>query len=190
MSFSLQRLRPSDWALALAALVLFVALFFLHWYGGNISGLPSGSQISGATVEASGWEAFTSSRWVWLVTIVLALGSLLASAADYELDGPLRLSEIVTGLAAVSCGLIVYRIAHHPSASASAGSLHISYGIKFGIWLGLIAALGIATAGYLRSQSKPAPLDSTSAPSGEAFTGLTATVPDSSPSSPPPDGAP
>jgi cytochrome bd-type quinol oxidase subunit 2 len=190
MNFSLHRLRPSDWALALAALALFVFLFFFHWYGNSVSGLPSGSHISGATFAATGWQEFTSSRWVWLVTIVLAFGSVLAGAADYKLDGPLQLSAITAGLAAVSCGLIVYRIAHHPSVSASSGSLHISYGVKSGIWLGLLAALGIAAAAYLRSQSGPAPLDSAAGAGGEAFTGLTAPVPDSPPSARPPEGAP
>jgi hypothetical protein len=175
MSFDVGRLRGAASLVLAGAVALFVFLFFFHWFGGSVSGLLPESHISGASISATGWEAFTSSRWIWLATIVLALGSALATAADYRFDGPLRPAALVAGLGALSCGLIVYRIAHHPSATVNVGRLHASYGIELGIWLGLLAALAITVGGYLQAQAEakpPAEQPPVPAP-GQAFSGLT-----------------
>jgi hypothetical protein len=54
--------------------------------------------------------------------------------------------------------LILYRIVHHPSGGAggAVGAVHVSfsYGIKLGIWLGLIAAVGVTYGGYLGMQDE------------------------------------
>jgi hypothetical protein len=178
MSFYVARLRGAASLILAGAVALFVFLFYFHWFGGGVSGLPPSSQISGANVSATGWEAFTSSRWIWLATIVLALGSALATAADYRFDGPLRPAALVAGLGALSCGLIVYRIAHHPSATVEVGQLHASYGIKLGIWLGLLAALAITVGGYLQAQAEAQPpVEQPPAPE-QAFSGLTVSSPE------------
>jgi hypothetical protein len=186
------------------AIALLIFLFFLHWYGGSITGLLSGSHISGGTVDATGWEAFTSSRWIWLGTIVFALGGALAAAVGYRLEGPVQIGAVVLGLGALSSVLIVYRIVHHPGANASGHGIHIAYGIKFGIWLGLLAALAITLGGYtqLRAEagSQPLPLPerkrrtpAAPQPSSEepeqAFSGLTVEPAEPDPGSRPPDRA-
>ena len=150
MSFDAKRIGPPERIVAGGALALLAFLFLLHWYGGSITGLGPTSHISGGTIDATGWEAFTSSRWIWLGTIVLALGSVLAAVAAYRLDGPIQIGPVVFGMGTLSTVLIVYRIVHHPGASASGHGLQISYGIKFGIWLGLVAALAITLGGYLQ----------------------------------------
>jgi hypothetical protein len=136
------------------AVALLVFLFFVHWYGGSISGLFPGSHISGGTVEATGWEAFTSSRWIWLGTIVFALCGALAGAVAYRLEGRVQIGAVVLGLGALSSVLIVYRILYHPGANASGHGIHITYGIKFGIWLGLLAALAITLGGYMQLRAE------------------------------------
>jgi hypothetical protein len=150
MSFDAKRIGRPERIVAGGALALLAFLFLLHWYGGSITGLGPSSHISGGTLDATGWEAFTSSRWIWLGTIVLALGSVLAAAGAYRLDGPVQIGPVVFGMGTLSTVLIVYRIVHHPGASASGHGVQISYGIKFGIWLGLLATLAIALGGYLQ----------------------------------------
>jgi len=185
------------------AIALFVFLFFLHWYGGSISGLLSGSHVSGGTIDATGWEAFTSSRWIWLATIVFALGGALAGAVAYRLEGRVQIGAVVLGLGALSSVLIIYRIIYHPGASASGHGIQIAYGIKFGIWLGLLAALAITLGGYMQLRAeggapllslperkrRPATPDPPSDQPEQAFSGLT--VQHSEPDSPsrPPDRA-
>lgn len=136
------------------AVALLIFLFLLDWYGGSITGLFPGSHISGGTISATGWEAFTSSRWIWLATIVFALGGALAGAVAYRLEGPVQIGAVVLGLGALSSVLIVYRIIYHPGANASGHGIHIAYGVKFGIWLGLLAALAITLGAYMQAAGR------------------------------------
>lgn len=179
MSFDVARLRPADWLVGVGSVALFVFVFFFDWYGGSVTGLAAGSRISGASESSTGWQTFTSSRWLWLATIVIALGSAVAAALAYRLDGPVQLGALTAGLGAVSSALIVYRIAHHPSASVSAGHLTVSFGIRFGIWLGLIAALAVTIGGYLQERER-AELKHRPEPNA-AFSGLTVAGGDSAP---------
>ncbi len=153
MSLRARRLRLADWTVGAGALALLVFMFFFDWFGGGVSGLPAGSRITGTRIDATGWQTFTSSRWIWLATILVAGGSALASAAAYRLEGPVQLGQLTAALGALSSALIVYRIAHHPTANASIGSLHTSYGIETGIWLGLVAALAITLGGFAQARA-------------------------------------
>jgi hypothetical protein len=150
MSFELSRLRSCDRIVGASALAFFVFLFFVKWYGGSASAPVGGGSISN---DLNGWHSFTSSRWVWLVTIAVALGAVALQAVQRE-PSPVQPGVLVAGLGALSTSLIFYRILHHPSGGAS-GTLgggarfSYSYGIEAGIWLGLVAAAGVAYGGCL-----------------------------------------
>ena len=75
---------------------------------------------------------------------------MLIAASPRALELPIEAGVLVAGLGALSTALILYRIVHHPTASATVGSYHASVGIKTGIWLGLIAAAGVTCGGYLK----------------------------------------
>jgi hypothetical protein len=154
MSFDVNRLRRADWIVGGGAVAFFVFLFFFDWYGfsSNVSTI-AGVNVGGS-VSRSGWDTFTNSRWIWLITIIVALGSVVLVAGQRKLETPVQPGAIVAGLGALSTIFIVYRIIHHPTASASFGSFHASVGIKIGIWLGLIAALAIVYGGYLQAQEE------------------------------------
>jgi hypothetical protein len=148
MSFDVNRLRRSDWIAGGGAVALFVFLFFFDWFGGSYKGtVPSGGSF-GTSVSSTGWDTFTSSRWIWLLTIIVALGAVVLVAGQRKLDLPVHPSALVAGLGALSTLLILYRILHHPSGGASFAGASFSYGIKIGIWLGLIAAGAITYGGY------------------------------------------
>jgi hypothetical protein len=150
MGIELRRLSRAERVIGVSALALFVALFFLPWYGGSAS-----ASLGNVSVHASlnGWHSFHSSRWLWLATIVLALAVVYASARALTVCGRVPVSVLVTALGGLSSALIAYRIVHHQSGheSGSVGGVRYSssYGIQFGIWVGLLAAAGITYGGYL-----------------------------------------
>jgi hypothetical protein len=150
MSLQLNRLRTADRLVAGAAIALLASMFLFDWYGESHTGTLPGSNLSGLNYGSTGWETFTYSRWIWLLTIVVALASVVATASAVRLAAWLEPGAIVLLLGAVSAVTILYRIIHHPAASVGFGGFHASNGIKFGIWLGLIAALAIAGGGYLQ----------------------------------------
>ncbi|HZL48185.1 MAG TPA: hypothetical protein VFC30_04135, partial [Solirubrobacteraceae bacterium] len=161
MSFDMNRLRRADQIVGGGAIALFIFLFFFKWYGGSAS-----SSVGGINLGSSlnGWHTFTNSRWIWLITIIVALGAVALRAGQRELSLPVQPGAIIAGLGALSSLLIFYRIVHHPSGGSSGGvgleHFSYSYGIKIGIWLGLIAALAITYGGYLEMQAEGSSLSS------------------------------
>jgi Mn2+/Fe2+ NRAMP family transporter len=150
MSFDVSRLRRCDWMVGGGAVAFLVFLFFFDWYGGSYKGtIPVGGGSFGVSVSSTGWDTFTNSRWIWLLTILVSIAAVALVAGQRKLDLPVRLSTVVLGLGALSTLLVLYRIVHHPSGGASFAGASFSYGIKIGIWLGLIAAAVIAYGGYL-----------------------------------------
>jgi hypothetical protein len=147
MNFDISRLRRSDQIIGGSAIAFFIFLFFFKWYG--VSSNVSSFAGVNVNVSKSGWSVFTNSRWIWLITIIVAIGAVVVVAGQLKLETPVKPSVLIAGLGALSTILILYRIIHHPTASASVGSFHASAGIKIGIWLGLIAAAGVTYGGYL-----------------------------------------
>jgi hypothetical protein len=177
MSFDISRLRRSDQIVGGSAIAFFIFLFFFHWYGYSSNGASvDGVNVGGASFSANGWHSFTNSRWIWLITIIVALVAVAVASGALKFESPVQLSVVVTGLGALSTLLILYRIVHHPTASASFGSFHVSVGIKIGIWLGLIAAAGITYGGYLGMQAEDTSLGDLHEQPGQAPGGATASV--------------
>ncbi|HEX4836996.1 MAG TPA: hypothetical protein VFV03_00505 [Solirubrobacteraceae bacterium] len=173
MSFDVSRLRRSDWITGGGAVALFVFLFFFKWFGGSVKGVvPVGGSVSYGS-SSTGWDTFTNSRWIWLITIVVAVGAVVLVATQRKLDSPIQLSAIVAGLGALSTLLILYRIIHHPSGGASFAGASFSYGIKIGIWLGLIAAVAITYGGYLQMSEEGTSLSDVRDQAGRAVGSFT-----------------
>jgi hypothetical protein len=174
MSFDASRLRRADQIIGGSAIAFFIFLFFFHWYGGSAStGALGGVSISKGE---NGWHTFTNSRWVWLITILVALVAVARRAGVLSFQTPVSVSAIVGALGALSTILILYRIIHHPHGSESFGSVHASYGIKIGIWLGLIAAAGLTYGAYLAMQDEGTSIADVRAQAGDALGNLSQQV--------------
>jgi hypothetical protein len=149
----ISRLRRSDQIIGGSAIALFIFMFFFKWLG-----FSSNTPLGGGSVSSNGWNSFHNSRWIWVITIIVALGSVAISAGMLKLESPVQPGVLVAGLGALSTALILYRILKHPSGGSSGtiAGVHYgySYGIKIGIWLGLIAAAGITYGGYLGMQAE------------------------------------
>jgi hypothetical protein len=170
MDFNISRLRRADQIIGGGAIAFFIFLFFFHWYG--ISSNISSTSGLNVNVSRSGWDTFTNSRWIWLLTIIVALGVVFVTATQRQVESPVGPGVIVAGLGALSTILILYRIIHHPTASASFGSVHTSLGIKIGIWLGLIASGALTYGGYLAMGEEGTSLADVREQAGGALSGL------------------
>jgi hypothetical protein len=177
MNFDISRLRRSDQIIGVSAILFFVFLFIFKWYGVSSSSSVSGVSFSSS---ANGWNTFHNSRWLWIITIIVALGAVAVSAGLLNLKSPVQLGVLVTGLGALSAIFILYRIFDHPSAGASGTIAGVHYsasaGIKIGIWLGLIAAVGLTYGGYLAMQDEGTSLADVREQASGAFSGLASAV--------------
>jgi hypothetical protein len=193
MGFDISRLRRCDQIIGASAIAFFIFLFFFHWYGYSSNATSLDGVNVGASFSANGWHTFTDSRWIWLITIIVALGAVAVASGALKFESPVQLSVVVTALGALSTLLILYRIIHHPTASASFGGFHASVGIKIGIWLGLIAAAALTYGGYLAMQAEGTSLSDVRDQASQAVSNATSSVSSPSESSasaaPPPSDA-
>ncbi|HXW59616.1 MAG TPA: hypothetical protein VEJ23_09100 [Solirubrobacteraceae bacterium] len=147
-------------------LVLLVILFLVKWYEADVRlGSSSGLEVLGGSYN--GWHAFTHSRWLWLVTAVVALGAVLLTLSGTRLDLGVRVGTVVLALSGLSVVTILYRVIHHPVARGEAPAhvrLSSSYGLELGIWIGLVAALAIACGGYLAMRDEAATIEASRDP--------------------------
>jgi hypothetical protein len=177
MSFDSSRLRQADRIVGGGAIALFIFLFFFKWYG-----VSSSSSIGGVNFSdsANGWHSFANSRWIWLITIIVALAAVAVTAGVFKFNSPVQLSVVVAGLGTLSTLLILYRIVHHPSAGVSGTIAGVHYsasaGIKIGIWLGLIAAAAITYGGYLAMQAEGTSLTDVRDQASQAVSSATASM--------------
>jgi hypothetical protein len=126
---------------AVSAILLFVFMFF-EWFGIEISGVP-GFSGNVSSIGGSAWDALDVIPIFLMLAIVVAIGAAVIRLTDADLESPISLNEIVAGLGGLAVLLIIYRIVFPPDF----GSLEETT-LKFGIFLGLLAAAGIAYGGY------------------------------------------
>ncbi|HKB51224.1 MAG TPA: hypothetical protein VKC63_07325 [Solirubrobacterales bacterium] len=130
---------------AVSAVLLFVFMFF-DWFGVKVSGVPGFSgDITGS--GGSAWDALDVIPIFLMLAIVVAIGVAVIRLTDADLEPPISLNAIVAALGGLAVLLILYRIISPPNFG-SFGGVTVDATLKFGIFLGLIAAAGIAYGGY------------------------------------------
>jgi hypothetical protein len=141
----LDRLSIGERVAAIAAILLFVFMFF-EWFGVEVSGVGgfSGS-ISGSGGNA--WDALDFIPIVLVLTVLAALAMAGLRLADSDFEPRVPISVLVTVLGVVSALLILFRIVFPPTF-ADFGGVSVEATRSLGIFLGLIAAGGIAYGGY------------------------------------------
>jgi hypothetical protein len=145
MQMEVDKLNTGEKVSAVSAILLFIFMFF-DWFGVKISGVANFSgEVSGS--GGSAWDALDVIPIFLMLAIVVALGVAVVRLTDADLEPPVSLNAIVAGLGGLAVLLILYRIVFPPDF-ASFGGVSVDATLKFGIFLGLIAAAGIAYGGY------------------------------------------
>ena len=141
----LDKLSPGEKIAGGSAIALFIFMFF-NWFGAEVSGVSgfSGS-VSGSAGNA--WDTLDFIPIILLITIIAALVMVGLRLADSTYEPPVPMSTIVTVLGAISVLLVLFRIIVPPTF-ASFGGVSVDATLSIGIFLGLIAAGGIAYGGY------------------------------------------
>lgn len=153
---SFERLRRGELIAGASALALLVFLFVPEWYALKGTFAPTAA-ILGARTSWNGWWGLSGARYLALVTILAAFALAYYQAARRAPAIPVTLSVIVTVLGIATLVAVIYRLLAGPPSN---GGLLDQ---QAGIWLGLLAAIGIVYGGFasMREESgaDPSALD-------------------------------
>jgi hypothetical protein len=126
---------------AVSALGLLVVMFATKWYG--VAGVPDPSAARPAISTAeNAWNGLTIVRWVMLVTIIAALGSVIVHASQRSHGSRTDTSLLIFALGALTSLLLLYRVL----IVLPQPTMVIDQ--KLGAMLGLACAFGIALGGF------------------------------------------
>lgn len=117
-----------------SALALLVIMFALAWYG--VVG-TTGIGRSRAAAE-NAWHALTFLRWLMLLTIAVAVGSVILHASQRSHGAKTSTAAVVTALGAVTASLLIYR------TLIALPALNEVVDLKLGGFLGLLSAIAVA----------------------------------------------
>jgi hypothetical protein len=182
------KLNTGEKIAGVSAVLLFIFMFF-DWFGVEISG-EGGSVSFGSGAGGSAWDALDYIPIVLVIAIVVALVNAFLRLSDSEYEPPVSMNVAVAVLGGLSTLLILFRIID-PPGFGSFGGVSVDATLEFGIFLGLIAAAGIAYGGYRGMQEEGATFSGTADRlSGGGPSSGPPPPPSSSPPPPPPPPPP
>jgi uncharacterized membrane protein YhaH (DUF805 family) len=127
-----------------SAVLLFIFMFF-DWFSVSVS-----NGLFGAAASGNAWDWLDVIPIILLIAIVAAVGVAVIRLADAVFEPAISMNAVVAVLGAISFLLILYRIVSPPDSGFS----EVDVSPAFGIFLGLIAAAGIAYGGYRAMQEE------------------------------------
>jgi hypothetical protein len=144
----LTRLTQGEKIAGVSGIALILIMFIFKWFG-----LKAG--IGGFSVEGSrnAWGSYGFIDIVLFITVVAAVGLAAIKASEAEAGLPVAAGAIVAGLGILSVVLIIISIISPPDFGAGDIS-GIDHTRKIGVWLGLIAAIGVAYGGWRTMQEE------------------------------------
>jgi hypothetical protein len=140
------RLSTGEKIAGVSAILLFIFMFF-DWFTVSASnGLVS------VSVGGSAWDALDVIPIILLIAIVAAVGVAVVRLTEADFEPTISMNAVVSILGIISVLLILYRIINPPDSGFSG----VSVDPAVGIFLGLVAAAGIAYGGYKAMQEEGA----------------------------------
>ena len=140
----LDRLSTGEKIAGVSGILLFVFMF-LDWFSVDVNG-----GLFQVSFGGSAWDAFSFIDIFLFITVLAAVGVAVARLADADVEPGISMNSVVAILGGIAVLLILFRIVSPPDA----GLTGVDVSPAVGIFLGLIAAAGIAFGGYRAMQEE------------------------------------
>jgi hypothetical protein len=136
-----------------AGILLILIMLIFDWFGLKLSG---GVGAFGVSVEGgrNAWGSYGFTDIVLFLTGLAAIVLAVTAASDAEVGMPVALSAIVAALGILSLILVVISIISPPDFGANISGTGIDHERKIGVWLGLLAVIGVTAGGFLAMQEE------------------------------------
>ena len=149
----INKLNSGEKLAGVAGIALLLIMFIFDWFTVDAG---FGFEFGG-----NAWDTMELIRFILLLASISAIALAVTAASQTDVDLPVALSAITAGLGILSVVLIAFRIISPPDGGA--GDL-VDVGRGIGVFLGLIAAGGVAAGGWMAMQEEGASF--TGPPSG------------------------
>jgi multisubunit Na+/H+ antiporter MnhF subunit len=146
----LNKLTTGDQVIGVSGIVLFIVSFF-NWLGFNVNGHTIAAL--GVSPSASAWH-FTLTLLAVLLGLVLLIYVVL-KALGVEIPGKfgsVTLAQIVLGIAGIAFLFVLIKVIVGPNAGGTLPA-GITKSRKVGIFIGLIATIGLVAGAFLNFQA-------------------------------------
>lgn len=139
------RLTRGEQIAGASGLVLILVMFIFDWFSygeGPIS------------VGGNAWDTMEFIRFIILLAALAGIAEAVMSATQSTYQAPVAASALAAGLGILAVVLILFRIISPPDFGASDFGVDLDVGRSIGVFLGLIAAGGVAYGGWLAMQEE------------------------------------
>ncbi len=153
VDFDRNRLSQGELIAGIAGFVLLIDLWF-KWYGVKVSGgggLLKGFDIG---VSATAWQVFSLIDIILFLVALIAIGVAVMRALNQMPSLPYPPATVVAAAGGLAVLLILFRIIDTPVDTHGVNGIDITR--KFGLWLGFLAAIGVAYGGWRAMQASGA----------------------------------
>lgn len=140
------RLSTGEKIAGVSAILLFIFMFF-DWFTVSAS-----NGFFTASAGGNAWDVLDVIPIILLIAIIAAIGVAVVRLTEFAFEPAISMNAVVAILGIISVLLILYRIISPPDSGFSG----ISVDPAVGIFLGLVAAAGIAYGGYRAMQEEGA----------------------------------
>ena len=141
------RLNSGEKLAGAAGIALLLVMFIFDWFSVDVGG-----GFADISVGGNAWDTMELIRFVLLLAAISGIALAVTSASQSKVDLPVALSAITAGLGILSVVLVAYRIIDPPGGGAE--DLGVDIGRSIGVFLGLIAAGGVAAGGWMAMQEE------------------------------------
>jgi hypothetical protein len=138
----LNKLTTADRVILVAGIVFLVAMF-LPWYGLDFGSFGSASN--------TGWDYFLTGILPLLLVIVMVGQIAITRFSTTELPAlPLPWAQVHLIAGAAVAVLLILRVII--TSEESGGGITVELDREWGLWVALVAAIGVGVGGFLKSQ--------------------------------------
>ncbi|MEO8092472.1 MAG: hypothetical protein ABI726_07185 [bacterium] len=161
----------------ISGVALLLIMFIFNWFSYGEGPLAGG---------LNAWDSMDLIRFILFLAAISGIALAATAASQSNVDLPVALSAITAGLGILAVVLVIFRIISPPDfglgdVAEAFGGANVDVGRSIGVFLGLIAAGGVAYGGWAAMQEEGS---SMSGPADRVGGG------DDAPSPPPPPPPP
>ena|SRR5829696_1315707 len=160
MAVDTTRLRFGDMIAGASAVLLFL-FTFLRWFKATGEGGEEAPDALADAFSFNAWEAMPILTFILLLCILAVIAVVAIRATGQQINLPVPLGTVILGAAALALLIILFRLLLTPDPSVSFLGQEVNVkdndgevGRSYGIFLALLAALGMLAGGFLSARER------------------------------------